>query len=363
MTSSFDPYHQWLGIAPDEQPVNHYRLLGVRLYEGDPNVLQNAADQRMAHLRTFQVGPRCQLSQRLLNEIASALRCLLTPDLRARYDDEFRREQCHNQTQALVSYGAVPDGAPIATLARPITTMPPPVPPPREPAPVIASQPSRIQVSGTPVNKRRSESTDAVVAVAKVIAGGVAGLAIGVLFLWGIAGVDPFGLFGSKATAKRELVSPVTISPPLAKPVTVVKVSPQQAGQPKPTPALLTNPVAETRAGVPLPLAAEPTKPSTEPQPQPLTLADSAVYLSELPPIEVVALGVPTVPVRVHGQQSAHGIFLHPAANSTAKISFGLARKYRSLTGAAADHAQPREQPLAQVAKCQPLQQHKLHPR
>jgi hypothetical protein len=27
--SDFDPYYHWLGIAPKDQPPNHYRLLGV----------------------------------------------------------------------------------------------------------------------------------------------------------------------------------------------------------------------------------------------------------------------------------------------------------------------------------------------
>ncbi len=30
---NFDPYHKWLGIPPDEQPANHYRLLGLELFE------------------------------------------------------------------------------------------------------------------------------------------------------------------------------------------------------------------------------------------------------------------------------------------------------------------------------------------
>ena len=25
----FDPYHRWLGIPPEEQPADHYRLLGI----------------------------------------------------------------------------------------------------------------------------------------------------------------------------------------------------------------------------------------------------------------------------------------------------------------------------------------------
>lgn len=31
MPDRFDPYHQWLGIPPKDQPPNHYRLLGVSL--------------------------------------------------------------------------------------------------------------------------------------------------------------------------------------------------------------------------------------------------------------------------------------------------------------------------------------------
>ena len=34
MTSSFDPYHRWLSIPPEEQPPDFYRLLGLRQFEG-----------------------------------------------------------------------------------------------------------------------------------------------------------------------------------------------------------------------------------------------------------------------------------------------------------------------------------------
>ena len=30
LQEKFDPYHIWLGIPPEEQPPNHYRLLGCR---------------------------------------------------------------------------------------------------------------------------------------------------------------------------------------------------------------------------------------------------------------------------------------------------------------------------------------------
>ena len=58
MTDDFDPYFKWLGIAPDEQPPNHYRLLGIHEFEHDADVIANTADQRMAYLRTFQMGNR-----------------------------------------------------------------------------------------------------------------------------------------------------------------------------------------------------------------------------------------------------------------------------------------------------------------
>ncbi len=89
-TPRFDPYHQWLGISPQCQPANHYRLLGVQMFEDDPEVISNAADQRMAYLRTFQMGKHSRLSQKLLNEVAAARLCLLDPRRRAAYDEQLR---------------------------------------------------------------------------------------------------------------------------------------------------------------------------------------------------------------------------------------------------------------------------------
>lgn len=86
----FDPYYQWLGIPPEEQPPNHYRLLGIRLFEDNSSVIQNAADRQMVHLRTFQNGPRAAASQKLLNEVSAARVCLLTAEKRAVYDTQLR---------------------------------------------------------------------------------------------------------------------------------------------------------------------------------------------------------------------------------------------------------------------------------
>lgn len=90
--SDFDPYHKWMGISREEQPPNHYRLLGIRLFEDDGDVIQNAADQRMAHLRNFQLGHYAEFSQRLLNEVSAARLCLLRPSQKQEYDARLRAQ-------------------------------------------------------------------------------------------------------------------------------------------------------------------------------------------------------------------------------------------------------------------------------
>ena len=84
MSEAFNPYHAWLGIPPEEQPPNHYRLLGVALFEVQAEVIDTAADRQMAHLRTFQCGKHSALSQRLLNEVSAARLCLLNSAKRGR---------------------------------------------------------------------------------------------------------------------------------------------------------------------------------------------------------------------------------------------------------------------------------------
>ncbi|NQU25056.1 MAG: hypothetical protein HQ567_27535, partial [Candidatus Nealsonbacteria bacterium] len=93
MPESFDPYVQWLGIRDPQRPPDHYRLLGVEPLEADPDVLSNAADRQMAHVRTFQAGEHSAESQQLLNELAMAKICLLDARKKAAYDAQQRAKQ------------------------------------------------------------------------------------------------------------------------------------------------------------------------------------------------------------------------------------------------------------------------------
>jgi hypothetical protein len=48
--ATFNPYHKWLGISLKEQPPNHYRQLGIDVFESDPEVIEAAADRQMAYI-------------------------------------------------------------------------------------------------------------------------------------------------------------------------------------------------------------------------------------------------------------------------------------------------------------------------
>lgn len=98
MPEPFDAYHKWLGIPPQEQPPNHYRILGLGLYESDRDVISNAADRQMAHVRTFQSGPHGEASQKILNEIAAARVCLLKKESKAAYDQALKKQLAPRET-------------------------------------------------------------------------------------------------------------------------------------------------------------------------------------------------------------------------------------------------------------------------
>ena len=86
----FDPSYKWLGIPRRDQPANHYRLLGIDLFEDDPQVVEAAADRQMSFLRRYQKGEHAADALQLLNEISRARICLLKPDSKAAYDAALR---------------------------------------------------------------------------------------------------------------------------------------------------------------------------------------------------------------------------------------------------------------------------------
>lgn len=218
MAEPFDPYHRWLGIPPEDQPPNHYRLLGIALFEDQPDVIEHAADRQMAHLRTFQVGPHAALSQRLLNEVAAAKVCLLKPDKKAAYDGFLRRR---------VKESAQPAGETAAGNSPP----PFPVAPPEEEPPTV-----ELDVRAEEAGSVESEKEPA---VAATHARWWPALAAAVLAVGLVAGI---------AALIVMLAAPRSESPPAnsAEPAVVLDV-PEKPKKPEPGPTVAAPvPAAET---------------------------------------------------------------------------------------------------------------------
>ena len=93
MAPPFDPYHKWFGIPPDEQPPNHYRLLGISLYEEDTDVIEAAAAQRVTFLQAITEGPHLAIAQELLNKISRVRLVLLNVEQRGEYDTSLREAE------------------------------------------------------------------------------------------------------------------------------------------------------------------------------------------------------------------------------------------------------------------------------
>lgn len=114
-SDEFDPYQQWLGIPPTVRPIDYYTLLGVERFCDDRQRIEQAAEQRMRLLRTYQTGPRGVYTQKLLNEITQARLRLLDAKKKAEYDERLRRSvQAAAELAVADETLSLPPGAPAA---------------------------------------------------------------------------------------------------------------------------------------------------------------------------------------------------------------------------------------------------------
>ncbi len=165
--SEFDPYLKWLGIRESTRPINHYRLLGLELFESDPDVISMAADRQMAHIRTYQNGPHGELSQQILNELSRARRTLLVADKKSQYDQQLQ-----------------------ASLPTAPTAEAPPVAIPKSSAPAIDVAIESDHSSHRKARKKREQKQAAWSLVGWVL-GGVAAVAVAAVLIG--TGILPLG--------------------------------------------------------------------------------------------------------------------------------------------------------------------------
>ena len=99
----FNPYRKWLGIPESNRSPNFYDLLGLPLFENDPEVIHNAADAKMAYVRTFATGPHGAWSQRILNELSQARITLCDLKKKTAYDAALQRHYASMPKARLVN--------------------------------------------------------------------------------------------------------------------------------------------------------------------------------------------------------------------------------------------------------------------
>ena len=95
----FDPYHKWLGIVANGQPLSHYRLLRIEPFESDTEVIEYAYEKDLVDLKLQEHGKHAEFVAPLTRELFLARECLIDADKRAAYDDELRK-QLHAEAEA-----------------------------------------------------------------------------------------------------------------------------------------------------------------------------------------------------------------------------------------------------------------------
>ena len=93
MTTAFDPYRELLDIKSPDRPPDHYALLGVALFESEREKIDDAAGERMSMLQELANSEHLDASQKLLNEVSAARRCLLDATKKMAYDEDLRTRQ------------------------------------------------------------------------------------------------------------------------------------------------------------------------------------------------------------------------------------------------------------------------------
>lgn len=136
---TFDPYRKWLGITPKDQPPNHYRLLGIDLFEADPEIIDMAGNRQTRYLQQYLEGKHTTIAKKLVSEVTAAKLCLLDANTKLAYDTSIK-SRTQPKTETANSDDDIYALAPTSAPARQ----------PEVPRPAVASGISKDEQVGQP---------------------------------------------------------------------------------------------------------------------------------------------------------------------------------------------------------------------
>lgn len=155
MADHFDPYYKWLGISPQNQPPDLYRLLALERFETDLEVIEAAANRQMIYIQGCATGPYVEHSQKLMNEISAARLCLLDSRRKAEYDAVLRDKIASSGLASRSAARQLPTGTPISMEATAVSgpetvvvakAPRPPAPPPAPARPKVSPPQATIAI-------------------------------------------------------------------------------------------------------------------------------------------------------------------------------------------------------------------------
>ena len=227
MAQAFDAYQAWLGISPAESAgggPNHYRLLGLLVFESNPVVIENAAGRAATQVQGFQNGAYKLVAQRVLGEIAAARTCLTDPARKSAYDRELQARLSGRPAAAAspaahatpmqplqpivvqvpaLAPAALPQAATLAQAPRPAT--------PRTAAPAAPAQPisgnAPTTASNTAPPQKAKSAGFSIPQPVKIVLGGAAGLLMGYVLVYFITGRDLLGILPARSLRRPTQVA------------------------------------------------------------------------------------------------------------------------------------------------------------
>ena len=247
MPDSFDPYLEWLGVPGGEDGPDYYRLLGLRPFESDVELIARRADMAMARVRGVRPGIHSSQWSELLDLLVAAKTCLLNPASKAFYDGRLKAQS---------SLPPLPTAP-----SEPAVVVPPPV---------VKSAVRRASASGQDATDSTPSWTGPIVAGVLLLVLGVAGVALNA---WHKPQTPAARTPASAAPTAKTVAAPSSAPPaknslPQTKPQAAVPSAGKQPGPgsqpasalPPLKPAVLTV-GAKPTAAPPLTAHVEPAKP------------------------------------------------------------------------------------------------------